>query len=120
MPEEPVVIYHNPCCSKSRQALALLRERGVEPEVVEYLEAPLDEDGLRRLLAVLGMKARDLLRRGEAPYRDLDLGQTAKTEDELIAALAAHPILMERPVIRRGGRALVGRPPERVGELFDS
>ena len=117
---EPIVIYHNPRCSKSRQALALLREHGTEPEIVEYLKAPLDEDGIRRLLGSLGITARELVRRGEAPYRDLGLADAAKTSDELIAAIAANPILMERPVICRGERALIGRPPERVGELLAS
>ena len=116
---ESIVIYHNPRCSKSRQTLALIRDRGVEPEIVEYLKTPLDGEALRDLLRVLGMTARDLVRSGEAPYRELGLGDPAVTEDELIAAVAAHPILMQRPVVRRGGRAVVGRPPERVADLLD-
>ena len=115
---ESIVIYHNPRCSKSRQTLALIRDRGVEPEIVEYLKSPLDGEALRDLLRVLGMTARDLVRTGEAPYRELGLGDPAVTEDELIAAIAANPILMQRPVVRRGGRAVVGRPPERVAELL--
>ena len=89
---EPVVLYHNPRCSKSRQALALLREHGVEPEIVEYLKAPLSADALRELLDALGTSARGLLRTGEAPYRELALAAPARTEEELIAAMAAHPI----------------------------
>ena len=116
---EPIVIYHNPRCSKSRAALALLRDRGAEPEVVEYLKAPLDAEALRDLVGRLGIPMRDLVRSGEAPYRELGLADPATTEDELIAAVAANPILMQRPVVRRGDRALVGRPPERVAELFD-
>ena len=115
---DPIVIYHNPRCSKSRRTLALLRERGVEPEVVEYLKTPLDAAALRDLLAVLGMTARDLLRSGEAPYRELGLADPDTPEDDLIAAVAANPILMQRPVVRRGDRAVVGRPPERVAELL--
>ena len=116
---ESIVIYHNPRCSKSRQTLALIRERGVEPEIVEYLKTPLDAGALRDLLDVLGMSARDLLRSGEAPYRELDLADPDTSEDDLVAAVAANPILMQRPVVRRGDRAVVGRPPERVAELLD-
>ena len=116
---ESIVIYHNPRCSKSRQTLALIRDRGVEPEIVEYLKTPLDADALRDLLDVLGMSARDLLRSGEAPYRELDLADPDTSEDDLVAAVAANPILMQRPVVRRGDRAVVGRPPERVAELLD-
>ena len=116
---ESIVIYHNPRCSKSRQTLALIRDRGVEPEIVEYLKTPLDREALQNLLRVLGMTARDLVRSGEAPYRELGLAEPDTSEDDLIAAIAAHPILMQRPVVRRGGRAVVGRPPERVADLLD-
>ena len=117
---ESIVIYHNPRCSKSRAALALLRDRGVEPEVIEYLKTPLDADEVRGLLGALGMSARDLLRTGEAPYRELGLADPDTSEEDLVAAIAAHPILMERPVVRRGRRAVVGRPPERVADLLDT
>ena len=118
MPQS-IVIYHNPRCSKSRAALALLRDRGVEPEIVEYLKTPLDSDSLRDLLGSLGMGARDLIRSGEASYRELGLSDSDTPEDELVAAIAANPILMQRPIVRRGDRAVVGRPPERVAELLD-
>ena len=117
---ESIVIYHNPRCSKSRQTLALIRDRGIEPEIVEYLKTPLDRKALQDLLRVLGMTARDLVRSGEAPYRELGLAEPDTSEDDLIAAIAAHPILMQRPVVRRGGRAVVGRPPERVADLLDT
>ena len=116
---DPIVIYHNPRCSKSRQTLALIRERGVEPEIVEYLKTPLDADALRDLLGVLGLSARDLIRSGEAPYRELGLADPDASEDDLITAVAANPILMQRPIVRRGDHAVVGRPPERVAELLD-
>ena len=116
---DPIVIYHNPRCSKSRQTLALIRERGVEPEIVEYLKTPLDADALRDLLGVLGLSARDLIRSGETPYRELGLSDPALSEDDLVGAVAANPILMQRPVVRRGDRAVVGRPPERVAVLLD-
>ena len=116
----PIVIYHNPRCSKSRAALALIRDRGVEPEIVEYLKTPLDAEALHDLLRPLGVPVRELIRTGEAPYRELGLADPATTEDDLVAAVAAHPILMQRPVVRRGDRAVVGRPPGRVAELLDA
>ena len=117
---DPVVIYHNPRCSKSRAALALIRERGVEPEIVEYLKTPLDAEALRDLLRALRAPVRDLVRSGEAPYRELGLADPATADDDLVAAVAAHPILMQRPVVRRGDRAVVGRPPEQVARLLDA
>ena len=116
---DSIVIYHNPRCSKSRAALALIHDRGVEPEVVEYLKTPLDAEALRELLAALGTGARSLVRTGEAPYRELSLAAPETSEDDLVAAIAAIPILMQRPVVRRGDRAVVGRPPERIAELLD-
>ena len=116
---DPIVIYHNPRCSKSRQTLALIRERGFEPEIVEYLKTPLDADALRALLGVLGMSARDLIRSGETPYRELGLSDSNLSQDDLITAVAANPILMQRPIVRRGERAVVGRPPEQVADLLD-
>ena len=117
---DPFVIYHNARCSKSRAALALIRDRGVEPEIVEYLKTPLDAEEVKDLLRTLGIPARELVRSGESPYRELGLADSATTDDELIAAIAAHPILMQRPVVRRGDRAVVGRPPEQVAELLDT
>jgi arsenate reductase (glutaredoxin) len=115
-----VTIYHNPRCSKSRQALALLEERGAAPKVIHYLEQPPSPAELRELLALLGVGARALMRRNEAVYASLALAD--ETDDEaLIAAMHEHPILIERPVVRTGGstpRAVVGRPPERVLELL--
>ena len=111
-------MYHNPRCSKSRQTLALLRERGLEPEIVRYLETPPSEARLEELLDMLGMPARDLMRRKEAPYRDLALDDPSLTRAELVAAMSSHPILIERPVVVSGTRAAIGRPPERVLEIL--
>ena len=113
-----LIIYHNPRCSKSRQTLALLRERGLEPEIVLYLESPPSEAGLEELLDKLGMPARDLMRRKEAPYRELGLDDPSLTRAELVAAMASHPILIERPVVVSGTRAAIGRPPEKVLEIL--
>lgn len=112
-------LYHNPRCSKSRGALELLHARGVLPQVVAYLDTPPDVDELRALVAMLGVPARELLRVGEPEFAALGLGDPSRTDEQLIAAMAAHPRLIERPVFVHGGRAVIGRPPERVLELLD-
>jgi arsenate reductase len=109
-----VVIYHNPRCSKSRQTLALLQERGIEPELVLYLETPPAPAELRRLLKRLNMTARDLLRKGEAEFRELNLADNALSENQLIDAMSSHPRLIERPIVVMGDKAVIGRPPENV------
>ena len=114
-----VTIYHNPRCSKSRAACALIAESGVDAEVIDYLTSPPTRDELRALLAKLGMAAADLVRRSEPAYQDLYAGRTL-SEDEWITALATHPILIERPIVVCGQRAVVGRPPERALELLDT
>lgn len=111
-------IYHNPRCSKSRNTLALLEEEGISPDVVLYLEQSPDEGQIRALLAKLGIDAAQLVRRGEAEYKACGLSGDS-TEDELIAAMASHPRLIERPIVVRGDRAVLGRPPENVRDLLD-
>lgn len=111
-------LYHNPRCSKSRDALALLRARGVEPELVAYLDQPPSPAELRELLDMLDLPARALLRTGEAEYAELGLDDETLSDAALIAAMAAHPHLIERPIFVHTGRAVIGRPPERVLELL--
>lgn len=111
-------IYHNPRCSKSRQALELLESRGVLPEVVRYLDTPPDAATLRQLLKALGLPARALLRTGEDEYRELGLDNPTLGDDALVAAMVAHPRLIERPIVISGGKAVIGRPPEKVLELL--
>ncbi len=113
-----VTIYHNPRCSKSRATLALLEERGIEPRIVRYLDTPPKADELREILGALGMAPRALLRKGEAEYRELDLGRDSLSDDALIEAMATHPKLIERPIVVTGGRARIGRPPEAVLEIL--
>ncbi|HLY44116.1 MAG TPA: arsenate reductase (glutaredoxin) [Stellaceae bacterium] len=108
----PVRIYHNPRCNTSRKTLALLREKGVEPEIVEYLETPYTASQLKTLLAQLKMPARALVRRKEAAAAGID--PAALSEADLIAAMAKHPIIVERPIVVSGGKAALGRPPENV------
>lgn len=109
-----VTIWHNPRCSKSREALSLLRSKGVEPVIVEYLKTPPSEVELACVLVLLGMPPRDLMRRKEAPYTDLGLGRSDLGDAELVRAMATHPILIERPVVLANGKAALGRPPEAV------
>ena len=112
-------LYHNPHCSKSRGALALLRERGVEPQVVSYLDTAPSVDDLRGLVRMLGGRTRDLLRTGEDAYAELGLDDPDIDDERLLAAMHAHPRLIERPVFVHGQRAVIGRPPERVLELLE-
>lgn len=113
------VLYHNPRCSKSRAALALLTGRGIEPRVVHYLDNPPDASALRALVQALGVPPRALLRTGEEAFRRLGLDAPGIDDETLIEAMAAHPALIERPVLVRGTRAVIGRPTERLLELLD-
>lgn len=113
-----VELWHNPRCSTSRNALALLRERGVEPKIVEYLKAPPSAARLEKVLKMLGKEPRELMRKKEAEYRDLGLDDPKKTKKELVQAMVEHPILIERPVAIRGDRAALGRPAEKVLEVL--
>jgi len=113
-----VTLYHNPRCSKSREALSLLRTRGIEPEVILYLETPLTAKALKTLLSQLGISSRDLLRKGEDLYKELGLAATALSEAALIKAMVEHPKLIERPIAVKGDKAIIGRPPENVLQLL--
>ena len=113
-----LTLYHNPRCSKSRGALELLEARGLTPNVVRYLETPLDAAQIKALLGKLGISARQLLRTGEDEYKMLQLADDSLSEDQLIAAIAEHPKLMERPILEVGAKAVIGRPPENILELL--
>ncbi len=113
-----VTIYHNPHCGKSRAALRLLLDNGVEPRVVEYLKKPPSAAELDRILKALGREPREVLRTQEEPYRELGLADPATSRKALLAAMAAHPILIERPIVVAGNKAVVGRPPEAVLSLL--
>lgn len=112
------VIYHNPRCSKSRSTLAILEEHGLEPEIILYLESRPDAAEIRSLLDKLGLTASQLVRRGEDEYKASGLS-SASSDDDIIAAMAQHPRLIERPIVVRGERAVLGRPPENVLALLD-
>ncbi|MCG6857529.1 MAG: arsenate reductase (glutaredoxin) [Salaquimonas sp.] len=111
-----ITIWHNPRCSKSRQTLELLRNRGVEPRVIEYLKNPPSRAEIKRVLGLLGITAHDLLRRGEAAYKERGLSK--KTDEaDIIEAMIHDPVLIERPVVITEDRAIIGRPPEAVLEI---
>lgn len=107
-------LYHNPRCSKSRDALSLLRDHGVEPEIVLYLETPPNAKTLKAMLAKLGISARDLLRKSEDAYKTLQLDDETLSETALIKAMVENPKLIERPIAINGEKAVIGRPPENV------
>ncbi|MEQ8398538.1 arsenate reductase (glutaredoxin) [Thalassobaculum sp.] len=109
-----VRIYHNPRCSKSRQTLQLLRDRGIEPEIVEYLKHPPSAVELDALIRALGIQPRDLMRRKEAPYADLNLDDPAMARGDLLMAMVENPVLIERPIVVNGDKVAIGRPPEAV------
>lgn len=112
-----IVIYHNPRCSTSRKTLELLRARGIEPQIVKYLDAPLNQKQILALIDMLGVAPGALLRTREAQYAALELSaRSSKTE--VARAIAAHPVLLERPIVVHAGKARIGRPPERVLEIL--
>ena len=113
-----VRIYHNPRCSKSRAALDLLRERGIEPEVIEYLRDPPDEATLKDILSHLGLSPREIARTGEKAWRELGLDGTDVDDETIVAAMVKNPILIERPIVVTADRAVIGRPPENVLDIL--
>ena len=113
-----ITIYHNARCSNSRGALELLRARGIEPNIVDYIKHPLDEAELTALVARLAVPVRELLRSKEAVYQELNLGDSSLSEQQLIAAVAAHPVLLNRPIVVTPKGARLCRPPELVLDLI--
>jgi arsenate reductase len=115
---ETIKVYQKPTCTKCRITLNLLRERGAEFDAVNYYETPLTVDELRGLVEKLGISPRDLLRKEEQVYRDLKLGQRDVSDEELIRLMIEYPDLMQRPIVVRADRAVLGRPPENVEKLL--
>jgi len=113
-----ITIYHNPRCSKSRRTLELLRERGLEPRILEYLKTPPDTATLERLLNMLGLEPRELMRKQEKEYQEHELANPELSRDALIAAMVAHPKLIERPIVITDDKAALGRPPEAVLDVL--
>mgnify|MGYP001357731080 FL=1 len=113
-----VTIYHNPRCSKSRQTLNLLQERGIQPTIIEYLETPPSAKKLGEILVMLGLRPRELMRNKEDVYAASSLDNPNLSDDDLIEAMVKHPILIERPIILANDKATIGRPPEQVLEII--
>ena len=114
----PVRIYHNPRCSKCRLSMQLLEDNEVNPDVVEYLKQPPSTDELADILDLLALEPRELMRKHEAPYRELGLDNDRLGRDELIQAMVDNPILIERPIVIHGNRAVIGRPPEKILDII--
>ncbi|ERS09292.1 MULTISPECIES: arsenate reductase (glutaredoxin) [Marinobacter] len=115
---EATRIFHNPRCSKSRQTLELLQQKGIEPEIIRYLETPPTEQELLHILDLLGCEPRELMRTKEAEYREQGLDNPDLSREALIRAMANTPKLIERPIVLANGKAAVGRPPENVLDIL--
>ena len=115
---DTITVYEKPTCTKCREADRLLRESGVDFEKVNYYLEPIGETKLRELVAKMGIAPRELLRTGEAVYKELGLGKREVADDELIRLMAEHPDLIQRPIVERGDRAVLGRPTEKIKELL--
>jgi len=115
---DTIQIFHNPRCSKSRQTLALIEEKGIQPEVILYLENTPNADQLNNILSKLNITARQLLRKGEQDYKDNNLSDPTLSEQDLIEKMTQFPKLIERPIVIKNNQAVLGRPPENVLDLL--
>lgn len=115
---ERIKIYQKPTCSKCRTTIGMLRDRGADFDSINYYEKPLTVEELRKLIGKLGIAPRELLRKGEQVYRDLGLAKRELTDDELIQLMVENPDLIQRPIVVKGNKAVLGRPPENIDELF--
>jgi arsenate reductase (glutaredoxin) len=113
-----VTIYHNPKCSKSRQTLELLGAKGIPPTIIEYIKIPPTAEKLKEILSQLGITPRELMRKKEDIYKELDLGNPSLSDKDLIDLMVEHPILIERPIVIANGKAAIGRPPEHVLDIL--
>lgn len=119
MMDDKIVVYEKPTCSKCREVNRLLRESGVAFEKINYYIEPLTEGKLRELLAKMNLSPRDILRTSEPVYRELGLGKREFSDDEIISLMAQHPDLIQRPIVERGERAVLGRPVENIKTVID-
>ena len=113
-----LIIYHNPKCGKSRQTLELIKNKNLQPKIVLYLDEKLSQEELKSIISKLGIKARDLLRKNENDYKENNLDNPNLTDEELVELMLSFPKLMERPIVTTNKKAIIGRPPENVLELF--
>jgi len=117
--ENKATIFHNPRCSKSRAALEYLQSKDIEVSVIEYLKTPQDKQTLTEILNELKLNPRELMRRGDATYKELNLADDSLTDEQLINAMIEHPVLIERPIVRFNGEAAIGRPLDNIINLLD-
>lgn len=115
---ESVTIYHNPRCSKSRATLEILIAQGEQPEIINYLETPPNKETLETVLNYLRIEPRELMRQGESVYKEKNLGDDSLSRDDLMNAMLENPILIERPIVVKNGKAAIGRPPESVIDIL--
>ena len=115
---DSTTIFHNPRCSKSRAAMDLLTDKGIQANVVKYLETPPDKESLENILDMLGMEPRELMRKGEQAYKDNNLADDSLTSDQLIDAMLNFPSLIERPIVIKDGKAAIGRPIENIIDIL--
>jgi arsenate reductase len=113
-----VTMYHNPRCSKSRETLALLNQKGIEPEIIEYLSSPPDATQLKKILGLLGLSPREIIRTKDELYKEINLDNEDLDDNQIIAALIENPKLIERPIVLANGKAAIGRPPENILEIL--
>lgn len=113
-----IKIFHNPRCTKSRLTLQLLKDKGIDPEVVLYLENPPSKDDVNSILDILGVEPRDIMRKQEAEYKDNNLGDASLSKDDLVNAIVTNPKVLERPIVVNNGKAAIGRPPENILEII--
>jgi arsenate reductase len=118
MSKDKPIIYHNPRCSKSRETLQILTDHDIDPEIIDYLDEPPSPEELKRIIGLLGVSARDLLRKTEPVYKDADLDDDSLSDDEIIESICEYPELLQRPIVISGNRAVIGRPPSRVLEII--
>ena len=111
-------IYHNPRCSKSRQTLQILRDRGIEPNIVEYLKIPLQKDELKKISTSLGFRPKEFVRKNESDFKERNLVNHLEDDDKMIEAMAAYPKIIERPIVVLKDKAVIGRPPDNVLKLI--
>jgi len=113
-----LTIYHNPRCSKSRQTLQILRDRGIEPSIVEYLKTPLQKDELKKISTSLGFRPKEFVRKNESDFKERNLVNHLEDDDKMIEAMAAYPKIIERPIVVLKDKAVIGRPPDNVLKLI--
>jgi arsenate reductase len=118
MTTDKTVIYHNPRCSKSRETLQILEDNHLQPVIIEYLVDPPTTQELKQIIAMLGISARELLRSTEPVYQEANLDDDSLSEDDILKAICENPVLMQRPIVISGSRAVIGRPPVRVLEII--